>query len=142
MEDMLFQFVETLDASLKLLQEQVGDKTGFSDLTINQFHYIDAVYGLEGPSFTELAERLGITKPSVTAGINKLAALGLVNKIQSDEDNRVFHIYLTEQGMKLIRAKYQALKEYGKFIERALSTDETEQFRKILTKLVMLFRQG
>jgi len=70
-----------------------------------------------------------------------LAASGFVEKIQSGEDKRVFHIHLTGQGMKLVQAKYQALEEYGKFIERALSTQEAEQFQKILTKLVMLFRK-
>ena len=134
------QFIETLDSSLKRLQEEIGGRIGFTDLTVNQFHYIDAIHELGKPTFTELAKRLRITKASVTAGINKLTELGFTRKIQSETDKRTYHIQLTGQGLKLIQAKYQALKEYGKFIERALSAEEAEEFRKILTKLVLLLK--
>ena len=139
MEKILIEFVDTLDGLLKKVTAQAGDGSGISKLTINQFHYIDAIGELGEPTFTELAGRLAITKASVTAGMNKLINMGYVIKTQSSEDKRIFHIHLTEAGEKLIRAKYQALKEYGEFIRAALSEDEARQFEGILTKLVKAF---
>ncbi len=142
MEKILIEFINTLDLSLKKLQEEVGDSSGFSRLTVSQLRYVDAIYDLEHPTITEIAEQMVITKASVTAGIHKLAKLGFVVKTQSSEDKRVFRVQLTEAGEKLVQAKYQALKEYGKFIAAALTEREARQLEATLTKLVVLFKQG
>jgi DNA-binding MarR family transcriptional regulator len=140
-EKILIEFVSTLDLSLKNIQGAVEDDSGFSKLTISQFQYIDAIYALDRPTFTEIAYKLGITKASVTAGINRLIGLGYVVKTRSDKDKRVFHAGLTEAGRNLINAKYKALKEYGEFISAALTEEEARAFERTLSKLVGLFKQ-
>lgn len=141
MEEILIEFVNTLDSLFKKLQEDAGSASGISQLTISQFQYINAIHELGEPTITEVAEKLAITKASVTAGINKLTKRGHITKTQSREDKRVFRVRLTGTGKQLIDAKYQALKEYGDFISAALSEDEARQFKAIITKLVKLFRQ-
>ena len=142
MEEILLEFVSTLDASFKKLQEQAGSRSGVNQLTISQFQYIDAIHQLKDPTITELAEKLSITKASVTAGIHKLTQRGFVTKVQSSEDRRVFRVSLTAAGEHLITAKYQALQDYGAFISDALSEEEARQFTAIITKLVKLFKQA
>ena len=127
MENLLIEFVNTFDLSLKKIQAEVGDNSGISKLTISQLQYIDAIYMLG--------------EPSITSGIQKLIQLGYVGKKQSREDKRVFHVSLTESGRLLVKAKYQALKEYGEFIGSVLSKEEARQFEAALTKIVKLFRQ-
>ncbi|MTH54275.1 MarR family transcriptional regulator [Bacillus mangrovi] len=140
MEKLLIEFIQTLEDSLTKIQSEAGVKAGTAKLTINQFHYIDAVHQLGNPTLTEVAERMNFTKASVTAGLNKLISMGYVKKVQSQEDKRVFHVSLTEDGTTLIDAKYQALKKYGEFINGALSKEEAEQLQHILGKLVKLFK--
>jgi DNA-binding MarR family transcriptional regulator len=142
MEELLIDFINTLDSSLKNFQKQIGNGSEFSKLTINQYHYIDAIHDLGEPTITQIAVELNITKASVTAGIKKLAVLGLVRKTQSSADRRVFHVNLTVIGEKLITAKYKALKEYGEFICAALSDVEARQFMKIISKLVKFIEQA
>ena len=142
MEKLLIEFINTLDLSLKKLQAEVGDASGVSKLTIHQFQYIDAIYELGEPAITEIADRLHITKASVTTGVQKLINMGYVLKTQSSQDKRVFHVSLTDAGEKLIKAKYQALKEYGEFIEAALSKEEASQFEATLDKLVKVFKKA
>ena len=142
MEKLLIEFINTLDLSLKKLQAEVGDASGVSKLTIHQFQYIDAIYELGEPAITEIADRLHITKASVTTGVQKLINMGYVLKTQSSQDKRVFHVSLTEAGEKLIKAKYQALKEYEEFIEAALSKEEASQFEATLDKLVKVFKKA
>jgi len=141
MEKSLIEFVHTLDLSLKKLQKEVGENSGISKLTIHQFQYIDAIHELGEPTITEIADKLNITKASVTTGIQKLIDLGYVIKTQSIEDKRVFHASLTKTGGKLIKAKFQALKEYGDFISAALSKEEASRFEETLIKIVRLFKQ-
>ena len=142
MEKLLIEFINTLDLSLKKLQAEVGDASGVSKLTIHQFQYIDAIYELGEPAITEIADRLHITKASVTTGVQKLINMGYVLKTQSSQDKRVFHVSLTDAGEKLIKAKYQALKEYGEFIQAALSKEEASQFEATLDKLVKVFKKA
>lgn len=142
MEQILIAFIDTLDASLKKLQVQLGDGSGLSKLTINQLHYLDTIHALGEPTLTQIADRMHITKASVTAGVHKLDGLGYVVKKQSSQDRRVTHVCLTEAGGHLVAAKYQALHEYGEFIRATLTEEEARQFTDILTKLVRLFGQN
>jgi DNA-binding MarR family transcriptional regulator len=142
MEKLPREFVGTLDALLKKLQTEAGERSGFSRLTISQLGYIDAIHTLGNPTITGIAQRLLVTKASVTNSINKLIALGYVTKAQSDTDKRVFHVSLTEIASVLVKARSRALRAYGDFIGAALSKDETRQFTRILTKLVSKFKEG
>ena len=142
MEELLIEFINTFDLSLKKMQKDAGASGELSKLTVHQLQYIDAIHQLGEPTITDIAEKLNITKASVTNGINKLVALGFVTKTQSGEDRRVFHVSLTEAGERLVKAKYQALKEYGRFLRSSLNEEEARQFEAILTKLVKLFAQA
>jgi DNA-binding MarR family transcriptional regulator len=142
MEKLLIEFIDTLDLSLKKLDKDVGDNAEFSRLTVHQLQYIDAIYQLGQPTITEVADKLKITKASVTAGINKLADLGYVVKTQSKEDKRIFHVTLTDAAGRLVKAKVRALKEYGKFIRAVLTEEEASQFEAILAKLVDFFKSA
>ncbi|MBK8419427.1 MarR family transcriptional regulator [Candidatus Villigracilis saccharophilus] len=140
MEKQLIEFINTLDMTFKEIQQEAG--AGISRLTIHQYQYINAVYELGNPTITEIAKKLNITKASVTTGVNKLVDLGYLLKTRSSDDKRVLHVSLTESSGQLIQAKLAALKEYGQFIEASLSETEARQFKKILTKLVNLFKQA
>lgn len=140
MEKIFLEFVNTLDVSVKKIQKDLGEGSSMSQVTVNQFHYIDAIQTLGSPTITELANRLGFTKASVTAGISKLIGLGYVTKNQSGRDKRVFHVALTGAGQRLVQAKYQALSQYGEFICSALTPEEAWQLESILAKLVRLFK--
>ncbi|MCX7748031.1 MAG: MarR family transcriptional regulator [Clostridia bacterium] len=140
MEQLLTEFINTLDLSVKKSQEAMEDQFGITKLTFNQLQYVNAIYELMEPTITEIANKLNITKASVTAGINKLVNLGYVVKTQSGEDRRVFHVSLTEAGEQLIKAKFKVIKEYSEFILASLSEEETNQFKDILTKLVRLYK--
>ena len=140
MERFLIEFIDTLDQSLKKLQHEAGDGSGFARLTINQLHYIDAIHSLGEPTISEIAEKLRITKASVTAGVNKLILLGYVEKHQSTLDRRVFHVRLTAPAQALIQTRAQALRDYGEFIQAALSEEEARQFQMTLAKIVQLFK--
>lgn len=142
MEKILVEFINTLDLSLKKLQKKAGANASFSYLTISQLQYIDAINDIEKPTITQIADRLQITRASVTVGINKLVDLGYATKTRSEEDRRVCYVGLTEASAQLLGAKQQALREYGKFIASALTKEEAKQFETILTKLVNLFQQA
>jgi DNA-binding MarR family transcriptional regulator len=135
MEKILLEFFATLDHLLKKQQTE-----GFSQLTISQFQYIEAIAALGEPTVSEVAARLGFSKASATTALNKLAALGFVTKTQSEADKRVFYVRLTERGVALVEARARTVAAYVDFVTAALSEDEARQFETILTKLVQVFK--
>ena len=137
MEALLFQFVDTLDKSLRRVQSELGEPG--QNLTVSQLQYVDAVASLSAPTITDIADALDITKASVTAGINRLIKLGYVAKTRSQVDRRMVHITLTAAGERLVAAREQTVREYEAFIRAALTEDEAAQFEHILSKLVALF---
>ncbi len=142
MEKILIEFINTLDTSHKKIQMSLGENSGFSQLTISQLHYIEAIQSLKDPTISEIADFMKISRASATVGINRLVSMGFIRKIRSTEDKRVFHVQLTATGQQLINAKQKALKEYETFITEALSQEEANQFKHILEKLVTHFKQS
>jgi DNA-binding MarR family transcriptional regulator len=141
-QQLLIEFIGTLELTLKNLQEQVGSRSGFARLTIAQLQYIDAIHQLGEPTITEIAARLNITKASVTAGVNKLVNLGYAVKTPSAVDRRAIQVSLTAAGRQMVAARDQTLQEYSQFIDSALSDEEARQLETILAKLVQRFRQA
>lgn len=137
MDELLSDFIKTLDVSFK---QHLSAASDVSKLTVSQTFYIEAIHTLDEPTVTQLAERLGITKASVTAGVNKLVRRGYVTKTRSDRDKRVFYLSLTPASEKMIQAKSQVLDEYGASVRAVLTDDEAKQLEVIITKLVRHFQ--
>ncbi len=60
------------------------------------------INSLQKPNFSQIAERLTLTKPAVSAIIRKLININLVEKFQSNEDKRIYHVELTEKGRSIL----------------------------------------
>ena len=97
--------LHSLERSVELLTRFIADlesnafqQDGFSELSLRQVLYMETIARLKHPSFSELADELGITRPSVTTLVGKLIRTGFVQKVQDGEDRRSFHIVLTEKG--------------------------------------------
>ena len=80
----------------KLTEEEVNK---FSN---NDYYYLLVINSLQKPNFSQIAERLTLTKPAVSAIIRKLININLVEKFQSNEDKRIYHVELTEKGRSIL----------------------------------------
>ena len=106
------------------------------ELKIKQLRYIEIIGKSSSLTFSRFAEKLQITKPSVTSIINQLIKLECVRKNQSSMDGRKFFIELTQKGEKI--ALFNNLKQnrLAEKIRRALSELELELFIELLNKIV------
>jgi DNA-binding MarR family transcriptional regulator len=70
----------------------------FGELTVTEFHIIEAI-GLEGgKTMSEAAFLSGVTIGTLTTSINRLLKKGAVNRKRDDHDRRVVIVSLTEHG--------------------------------------------
>ncbi|MBM7624265.1 MarR family winged helix-turn-helix transcriptional regulator [Sporohalobacter salinus] len=122
--------------SLQKQKKEEFLKDELSSLTVNHFYYIDAIEKLKKPTFTDLAEELNVTKPSVSTMVNKLIAEGYVYKERSVEDGRVFHLYLKDKGKKIIDVETKAYNEFIRQIKSILNESQLKKLNDILAKIL------
>jgi len=92
--------VEMISQLMGELESRAFELEGFSDVTMNQMHYLETIAKLGKPTFGDLAEELDVTRPSVTGIVKKLINSGYIAKEQSEKDGRVFFLLLTDKGKR------------------------------------------
>ncbi len=116
--------------------EAMSAQGTFSDLTMKQVFYLETIGSMDKPTFTELAKKLGLSKPSISAIIDKLIQKNYVYKQVDPNDKRSFRIRLTRQGNELNR-KHQAMHDgLAEHLTTVLNDEEQEKLTTILNKII------
>ncbi len=103
----------------------------------NDYYYLLVIHSLQKPNFSQIAEKLSLTKPAVSAIIRKLISMGLVEKQQSIEDKRVYYVELTTKGRGILQGDKAVYKWVTDTI-KDIATDDKELkiVERIFTVLV------
>jgi DNA-binding MarR family transcriptional regulator len=112
------------------------EQGGFSDLSMRQLLYLEAIALMEHPTFSELAEQLAVTRPSVSAIVQKLIKLGYVTKVRSTEDGRVYHVDLTSKGEQLSELHDHTHRMLAQRLTQNLSQIEIQQMAALVQKVL------
>ena len=136
---MAYSLVELIEILTKLVgdwemhfvQQYVDE--GF---TARQLEYVDAIHRLGNPNLGEIAQALKLSKPSVTAIVEKLAGKGYVRKFQSDEDRRSFHVHLSAKGRKLVQMHNDTHQKIADLFSQNLDEKDLKALVTILNKMV------
>lgn len=107
----------------------------WSDLTFKQFVYLDAILKMNKPTYSEIAKKFNITKPSVTAMVNKLIGLGYLGRVQSTEDRRVYHISAGIKGNNMLDIEHKAVTGFTRLINSSLTEAEVTLFIDLTKKI-------
>jgi DNA-binding MarR family transcriptional regulator len=103
----------------------------------NDYYYLTTIHYMSKPNFSQLAETLKLTKPAISVIIRKLAGMGLIEKIQSKEDKRMFYICITTKGRNIIEGDEEIFKKIDLTIKNIVDTDEKYKFvEALLGKIV------
>ncbi|MEH7417342.1 MarR family transcriptional regulator [Neobacillus drentensis] len=97
------------------------------------------LYGKNGISVKELAEKIHRTQPTVTVLIDKLQKLGFVERNKSKEDSRITLISLTEKGTQLEPIFREISEKLNTVIYGGLTHTEKEQLEYLLEKILTRF---
>ncbi|ABR54204.1 transcriptional regulator, MarR family [Methanococcus vannielii SB] len=115
--------------------KKILDEKDINKLTMSQILYLEVIYEFKNPTFRQIAEKLNVSKPSVTAAIQKLIHTGYVEKKQSIEDKREYHLILTKKGHMLVNVNIDAHNAFINKIKEILDNNEFEIFQKHSEKL-------
>lgn len=74
-----------------------------ANLTYTQYSILGAAGHGEPMTISSVAERLGLSNPTVVRAVDALERKGLVERRRSEEDGRVVHIVTTQEGRRIRR---------------------------------------
>lgn len=88
-----------------------------------------------GISQRELAEKIGITPPSMTVALKKLESREYILREPDQEDQRIVRIYLKERGIQCVADLENILKEMEDVIHHGMSVEERLLFRRLIMQM-------
>lgn len=132
----------TLFAASSLLDPmrlRLWDREG---LTITQLRLLNFLYQEEGLSNAALADRLYVTRPSVSALLERLDRGDFIRREIHENDRRAIRIWLTEKGRAAIAQVHEDLIAYSAQLFSSLPDAELKAAREALQKLVVAGRKA
>ncbi|TFG49992.1 MAG: MarR family transcriptional regulator [Anaerolineales bacterium] len=127
--------VEMISQLMGELESKAFEQEGFSEITMHQMLYLETIGRLGEPTFGELADHLGVTRPSVSGLIKKLIKLGYVEKNQSSEDGRVYYLKLSEIGLRFNVLHNEVHQLLAHRITKNLDQNEINALEGLLEKI-------
>ncbi len=132
----LIDIITLLTTKIEKIEEKTITESSFSGLTGKQMHYLEVISNLNNPSLSELAIELNLSKPSITAIIDKFEEEGFIRKVKSDEDRRVSHIHMAERGKEIEKVHSKIHMRISDMFTSKLTEDESKSLIHLLSKIV------
>lgn len=129
------RFWETIPPLWNLVRSHIrATATGNFDITVEQFHVLRHVRrGIA--SMSDLAAAKNISRPAISQTVDTLVRKGLLTRVQSAQDRRVVDLALTEEGIALLDAVFEATREWMKERMSGMSAEELETIAKAMTMM-------
>lgn len=114
---------------------QLIDKLGLEELSLKQIKYIKMLNKEEGSTISEIAEKLSLSKPSVTEMIKKFQKMDLVYKEGCVHDKRIQYIKLTDKGLNIANIEKLTVDFLATQLEERLSEEDIGKIVEVFMKL-------
>lgn len=88
-----------------------------------------------GLSQKELASRLGLTPPSITAALKKMEGLHFIERRPDEKDQRIMRLNLTDAGRECIEHLKHVTAELDEVLFQGMSPEERLLLRRLLIQM-------
>jgi DNA-binding MarR family transcriptional regulator len=103
-----------------------------------QWRVLDRLSDEQGRPIGELAQELVMNPPTMTKLIDRMVAMGLVQRILDATDNRRVLVVITDAGLALYGKLSAKASDFHEDLKETLSERQTEQLSKLLGQLASL----
>ena len=104
-------------------------------LTTVETFCMEIIHALGKPTVSEFASFTSLSSANAADKINNLVKKGYLNKVQSDEDKRIYYLEVTKKYIDYYNISYQYLKEVMSKLEDRFTTEENKVLEKLLRVL-------
>ena len=132
-EDLARALTVTFFGVVQRMKQDTARRAAEWDMSIAQ---VRALYALREPlSMRELAERLYLDPSNLTALVDRLEDLGLVERRADADDRRIKRLVITPKGVRLSEQIIDAVFAEGTVFDK-LDADEQRQLLDLLGRIV------
>lgn len=132
----LTDIITMLTTKIAKIEEKTITESRFSELTGKQMYYLEVISNLNNPNLSELATELNLSKPSITAIVDKFEEKGFIRKVKSDEDRRVSHIHMAKTGKEIEKVHSKIHMKISDMFTSKLTDNESKSLINLLSKIV------
>lgn len=111
-------------------------------LTVTQLRLLRFLHEQEGRSNAELAELLYVTRPSVSALLDRLERGGFIRREVSKQDRRGIRIWLEERGRQAFLNVRAESRDYVRDLMSSLSDDEIDDVIAVMRRVAESGREA
>lgn len=122
-------------ANHTLMQKQIWERMKTLSLSIGQPKVLDYLLEHNGAIQKEIAQGCYIEPASLSAILNGMEKMQLVERKAANQNRRTIHIYLTEKGMQTAQ---QLQQEFAVVEEKAIHGLETQELETLLHALSVM----
>jgi MarR family transcriptional regulator, organic hydroperoxide resistance regulator len=114
------------------MRGRIGDE---GELSLSQYHLLEPLLDDQRLATCELALAAGVSAPTATRMLSGLAREGLVERVPCEDDRRVVHVVLTDDGRARTLAKRARGDARRAEIFASLSAGERREAARLLERL-------
>ena len=111
-------------------------------LSSTQIHYLDMVRHMGNPRVGELAERMGVRRPTATMAVNELTSSGYLQKSRSPSDRRSVLVSLTCRGQAVAELHDEIHAGYANLFVSALGERDAARLESLLRRALRTIGTG
>ncbi len=121
-------------ALLDPVRMNVWDREG---LTVTQLRLLGHLYENEGMGNAELADRLYVTRPSVSALLERLERGAFLRREVSPSDRRGIRIYLEDRGRDVVASLRGEVRQYTAQLMESMTDEDLDLFCDGVARLLV-----
>ena len=110
--------------------EKIQDRE--TSLTTVEAFCMEIIYAAKGPTVNEFAKIANLSSPNAAYKVNNLMKKGYLEKVQSQEDKREFHLYATQKYFDYYNVSYQYLDTVMERLEKRCTPEELQVAERVL----------
>jgi DNA-binding MarR family transcriptional regulator len=103
-----------------------------TSLTTVETYCIEIIHAMGKPTIGEFASFIQISSPNAAYKVNNLMKKGYLEKVQSTEDKREYHLYVTQKYLDYYNISYQYLDTVMNRLEGRFTKEEMETVKRVL----------
>ena len=103
-----------------------------ASLTTVETFCMEIIHALGKPTVSEFAGFTSLSSANAADKINNLVKKGYLNKVQSEEDKRIYYLEVTKKYIDYYNISYQYLKEVMEKLENRFTPEENKVLKKML----------
>mgnify|MGYP002067418035 FL=1 len=111
-------------------------KNDLGDISVAYFAVLQALWGNDGLSISDLGERAQLEKSTMTSLIDRMEGAGLVRREDHPTDRRAYRICLTARGKELEANLDQVVSRVYQHLTRGIPEKDLQKSTKVCKRLI------